>query len=159
MDEPSNELFFPVVPLAEDHVIISSLLTFVFPVIPVLPPTIEQILKLLSVAEKYEMTTALIRIRDCASRRDPPFLCHETAFHVYSLARKYGLLKETREAAEETLKSPMTIQDLEVLDVIPITPGVDLYELWQYRQRVFGILYEGLHFNSDLGLSPSCERP
>ncbi|KAH9174322.1 hypothetical protein EDB89DRAFT_2148919, partial [Lactarius sanguifluus] len=62
----------PVVQVTENHTIISSLLTFVFPVSPILPPTIEQIVELLSVAEKYRMTTALIRIRDCASRRDPP---------------------------------------------------------------------------------------
>ena len=80
------------------------------------------------------MTTALIRIRDCASRRDPPFICPETALHVYSLAREYGLLKETLHAAEETLKSPMTIQDFE--DKLDVIPSVALYELWQYRQRV-----------------------
>jgi hypothetical protein len=124
----------PVIQLAESHAILSSLLTFVFPVLPVLPPTIEQILELISVAEKYDITTALVRIRDCASRRDPPFICPETALHVYSLARKYGLLKEALEAAEETLKSPMTIRDLE--DKLGIVPSVALYELWQYRQRV-----------------------
>ena len=132
--ETKDEPLLPVVQLAESHAIISSLLTFVFPVLPVLPPAIEQILELLSVAEKYEMSVALIRIRDCASRRDPPFICPETALHVYSLARKYGLLKETLGAAEETLKSPMTIQDLE--DKFDIMPSVALYELWQYRQRV-----------------------
>ena len=80
------------------------------------------------------MTTALVRIRDCASRRDPPFICPETALHVYSLAREYGLHKETLEAAEETLKFPMTIQDLE--DKLGIVPSVVLYELWQNRQRI-----------------------
>ena len=80
------------------------------------------------------MTTALVRIRDCASRRNPPFISPETALHVYSLAREYGLHKESLEAAEETLKSPMTIQDLE--DKLGIVPSVALYELWQYRQQV-----------------------
>ncbi|KAH8983110.1 hypothetical protein EDB92DRAFT_1891911 [Lactarius akahatsu] len=124
----------PVVRVAENHTIISSLLTFVFPISSILPPTIEQILELLSVAEKYGMTTALNRIRDCASRRDPPFICPENALHVYCLASNYGLLKETLEAAEVTLKSPMTIQDLE--DKLDTMPGVTLYKLWKYRQRV-----------------------
>ncbi|KAH8996572.1 hypothetical protein EDB83DRAFT_2475055, partial [Lactarius deliciosus] len=124
----------PVVPVAENRTIISSLLTFVLPVSPILPPTIEQILELLSVAEKYRMTTALIRIRDCASRRDPPIICPENALDVYCLASKYGLLKETLEAAEVTLKSPMTIEDLE--DRLDTMPGVALYKLWKYRQRV-----------------------
>ncbi len=129
-DEPS----LPVVQLAESHAIISSLLTFVFPVPPVLPPTIEQILELLSVAQKYEMATTLIRIRDCASRRDPKFICAKTASYVYSLAWKYGLLEEALLAAEETLKSPMTIQNFE--DKLDILPSVALYKLWKYRRRV-----------------------
>ena len=137
-DEAKDEPLLPVVQLAESHAIISSLLTFVFPVLPVLPPTIEQILELLSVAEKYEMSIALIRIRDCAARRDPPFICPETALHIYSLARNHGLLQETLGAAEETLKSPMTIQDLE--DKFDIMPSVALYELWQYRQQVLECL-------------------
>ncbi|KAH8996575.1 hypothetical protein EDB83DRAFT_2276621, partial [Lactarius deliciosus] len=132
----------PVVPVAENDIIISSLLTFVFPVSPILPPTVEQILELLSVAEKYRMTTALIRIRDCASRRDPPFICPENALHVYCLASNYGLLKETLEAAEITLKSPMTIEDLE--DKLDTVLGVTLYKLWKYRQRVLDNLYVSL---------------
>lgn len=40
--------------------IISSLLTFLFPVPPVLPPTIEETLELLSMAQKYQMATTLI---------------------------------------------------------------------------------------------------
>ncbi|KAH9020954.1 hypothetical protein EDB85DRAFT_2152720 [Lactarius pseudohatsudake] len=124
----------PIVPVAEDHTIISSLLTFVFPVSSVLPPTIEQILELLSVAEKYRMTNALTQIRDCASRRDPPFICPENALHVYCLALNYGLIKETLEAAEITLKSPMTVESLE--DKLDTIPGMTLYKLWKYRQRV-----------------------
>ncbi|KAF8263843.1 hypothetical protein EI94DRAFT_552924 [Lactarius quietus] len=103
----------PVVRLPESHTILSSLLTFVFPVTSVLPPTIEQIMELLSVAQKYEMTTTLARIRDCASRRDPPLICANTALQVYSLAWEYGLPEETLLAAKETLRSPMTINTYE----------------------------------------------
>ncbi|KAN0137871.1 hypothetical protein V8E53_004355 [Lactarius tabidus] len=125
---------FPVVQLPEGHTILSSLLTFVFPVPSVLPPTIEQILELLSVAQKYEMATTLTRIRDCASRRDPPFICAETALHVYSLARNYDILEVTLLAAKETLKAPMTIDTYEdKLDLISIPA---LCELWDYRVQV-----------------------
>ncbi|KAF8262049.1 hypothetical protein EI94DRAFT_1833008 [Lactarius quietus] len=55
-----DEPLLPIIQLPENHEIISDLLTFVFPVLPVLPPTIEQIFELLSVAEKYEMLTTLI---------------------------------------------------------------------------------------------------
>ena len=142
-----------VVQLAENRATISSLLTFVFPVIPILPPTIEQILQLLSVAEKYEMATVLIRIRDFASRRDPPLICRQTALKVYSLARKNGLLRETLEAAEETLKYPMTtIQDIESEDELQLDmiTGVALYELWQYRRRVLENLDTNISERSEL---------
>lgn len=76
----------PIIQLPESHAIISSLLTFLFPVPPVLPPTIDQTVELLSVTQKYQMTTALTRIRDCISKREPKFICSENALHVYSLA-------------------------------------------------------------------------
>jgi hypothetical protein len=146
--EIEDEPLLPVIQLEESHQIISSLLTFVFPVIPVLPTTIEQILELLSVAEKYEMTSALVRIRDSASRRNPPFINPETALQVYSLAWKNGLLKEALEAAEESLKSPMTIQDLE--DELDIMPSIALYELWKYRQRVIENICGNLSTDSEV---------
>ncbi|KAH8983115.1 hypothetical protein EDB92DRAFT_1612020 [Lactarius akahatsu] len=86
------------------------------------------------------MTTALIRIRQCASSHDPSFICPENALHVYCLALNHGLLKETLEAAEVTLKSPMTIQDPE--DKLDTIPGVTLHKFWKYRQRVLGNLDE-----------------
>ena len=100
----------------------------------VLPPTMEQILELLSVAQKYEMTTTLTRIRDCLSRRDSSIICAETALHVYSLAWNYGLLEEKILAATETLEIPMTIDAYEdKLDLISIPA---LCELWDYREQV-----------------------
>src|ERR1700761_5804533 len=45
----------PIVHLNENRAILSSLLTFIFPVSPTLPPTTEKTMELLSVAQKYEM--------------------------------------------------------------------------------------------------------
>ncbi|KAI9436796.1 hypothetical protein BJY52DRAFT_1421820 [Lactarius psammicola] len=132
----------PVVQLAESHAILSSLLTFVFPVLPVLPSTIEETLELLSTCQKYKMTTVLIRIRDRAFQRDPSLICPGNALHVYSLAQKYGLRKEALLAAEATLKFPMTIRDYE--DKLDIMPGATFCELWKYRRRVFSNLTEDL---------------
>jgi len=140
--DTNGEALLPVIQLPESHTIISSLLSFLFPVPPVLPPTIEQTLELLSVAQKYQVSTALTRIRDCASRHDPKFICPETALHVYSLAWKYGLLDEALLAAKETLKRPMTIHDFE--DKLDIIPGAALGELWKYRQRVLDNFKEGV---------------
>jgi hypothetical protein len=144
-----DDFLLPVVQLPESHAILSSLLTFVFPVPSFLPPNIEQILELLSVAQKYEMTTTLARIRDCASRRDPSFICAKTALHVYSLAWEYGLLEETLLAAEEALKIPMTIDKFE--DKLELIPIPALCQLWKYRQRVL----DDLSKNFYIGLSSS----
>ena len=83
-------------------------------------------------AQKYEMTSTLARIRDCVSRR-PNLICTKNALHAYSLAWGYGLLEETLLAAEEALKIPMTIDTFEdKLDLIPIPA---LCQLWKYRQK------------------------
>lgn len=143
----NDETLLPIVQLPDSHTIISSLLTFVFPVPPVLPPTIEQTLELLSVAQKYQVTTILSQIRACAFKREPKLICPETALHVYSLAWKYGLVEEALLAAKETLKMPMTIRDFE--DKLDIIPGVALAELWNYRERVLDNVWERLGSESN----------
>ncbi|KAI9441863.1 hypothetical protein H4582DRAFT_2208570 [Lactarius indigo] len=124
--------------LKENHAILSSLITFIFPVSPALPPSIEQTMELLSVAQKYKMDTVLIHIRDRIARQDPPVIHTENAFYVYSLAQKYRLRDEALQAARMTLNSTMTIESLE--DKLDIMPGSFLHELWKYHQRVRGSL-------------------
>ena len=124
--------------LNENCTILSSLLTFIFPVSPTLPPTTKQTMELLSVAQKYEMDSVLTHIRDHIARQSPPFIQPENAFYVYSLAQKYRLRDEALQAARITLNSTMTIEDLE--DKLDIMPGSFLHELWKYHQRVRGNL-------------------
>src|SRR6266702_1842712 len=126
------------VQLNESYTILSSLLTFIFPVSPALPPTTEQTMELLSVAQKYEMDTVLTHIRDRVARQDPPFIHAENAFYVYSLAQKYRLRDEALQAARMTLNITMTIEVLE--DKLDTMPGSFLHELWKYHQRVRGSL-------------------
>ncbi|KAN0137881.1 hypothetical protein V8E53_004365 [Lactarius tabidus] len=128
----------PIVHLNENCSILSSLLTFIFPVSPALPPTAEQTMELLSVAQKYQMDSVVTHIRDRISRQDPPFIRPENALFVYSLAQKYGLRDEALQAARMSLNSTMTIEDLD--DKLDIMPGSFLHELWKYHQRVRGSL-------------------
>jgi hypothetical protein len=132
------ESSFPTVQISCSRVILSSLLTFVFPVPAILPSTVEQTMELLSAAQKYEMGAVLTRIRDRLSRQDPPFIRPENAFHIYSLAQEYGLRDEARQAARISLSISMTFDDLD--DQLEIMPGAFLYELWKYHQRVRGNL-------------------
>jgi hypothetical protein len=131
---PDNTTSLPVVHMPESAVILCSLLTFVLPMPPALPPSVEETMELLSVAQKYEMNHILVHIRGSIALQDPPLICKSNALHVYSLAMKYGLRPEVVQAARYTLKSTLTIENLEgKLDVMP---GDHLHELWRYHQRV-----------------------
>jgi hypothetical protein len=133
---------FPVVRLSDSGDILSSLLSFIIPMTPHLPPTTEKTMELLSVAQKYEMSLALTHIRDHISRQDPPLIREETAFHVYSLAKEYKLREEALQAARLTLKVPMSIEGLE--SKFDFLSGAVLYELWAYHQRVCDYLADDL---------------
>jgi hypothetical protein len=124
----------PYIQLAEHGTILSSLLSFILPVPFNLPSTTEEIMELLSVAQKYEMDSTLAHIRVAIGSQEPPFIRQENAFHIYSLAQKYGLDKEVSRAARMALTFPMTIQSLE--DKFDAMPGAYFHSLWKYYQRV-----------------------
>jgi hypothetical protein len=126
-----------VVQIPVEGAILFSLLTFIFPVPPVLPSTVEHVMELLSVAQMYKMDIVLTHIRGQISQQEPPFIREETAFLIYSLAQNYGLRTEALEAARCTLNfSSMTIEDLAEEDKLDTMPGAFLHELWKYHQRV-----------------------
>ena len=59
----------PAVQLPLDGAILLSLLSYIFPVPHILPPTIEQIMELLSVAQMYKMDVMLTHIRTTSPSR------------------------------------------------------------------------------------------
>ncbi|KAH9166766.1 hypothetical protein EDB89DRAFT_1857100 [Lactarius sanguifluus] len=134
----------PVVELLENKGILYSLLTFIFPVAPVLPSTTEKVMELLSVAQKYQMDSVMTHIRGAISRQDPPFLRPESALHVYFLAQQYELRQEAVQAARVTLRLSMTIEDLGDKLEFPGTTGAYLHELWKYHQQVRTDLKSGV---------------
>ncbi|KAI9450611.1 hypothetical protein BJY52DRAFT_1191703 [Lactarius psammicola] len=138
----STQTRLPEVHLSESSAILSSLLTFIFPVFPIPPSTLEEKMELLSVAQKYEMRSVLTHIRNSLALQDPPFVSPENAFLAYSLAQRYGLRKEATQAARLTLKFVLTIENLE--DKLATMPGAYLHELWKYHQRVLAWLRSDL---------------
>ena len=124
----------PVIMLPESGAILHSLLTFIFPVPPVLPSLTENIMKLLAVAQKYQMDSVLTHARASISRRDPSFILPETALYIYFLAQKYELHQEMLQAARSTLHLSLSIEELE--NKIHFMPGAYLRELWQYHERI-----------------------
>src|SRR5579863_10218268 len=103
----------PVVQLSDSSGILTSLLSFIIPTPAELPPRLEDIMDLLSTAQKYEMDLVLTRIRDHLARQHPSLIRDENTFYAYFLAQKYGLRREADQAARLTLKVPMLIEDLE----------------------------------------------
>ncbi|KAH8984199.1 hypothetical protein EDB86DRAFT_162989 [Lactarius hatsudake] len=155
----SNEEL-PEVQLSDSSTILSSLLTFIFPVTPVLPSTLEETMELLSVAQKYEMSSILTHIRGSLALQDPPFIRRENAFLAYSVARRYGLRKEAIQAARLTLKFTPTVESPK----FGVIPGAHIHELWNYHKAVRAQLLSDLSlpgaaaaFNALDGLK--CTRP
>ena len=157
---PSGEeqVPLPVVRLPESGATLHSLLTLIFPVVPILPSTSEEIMELLAVAQKYQMDSILSHIRGNIAEKDPPFLRPETAFYIYFLARKYELHREAVQAARVTLRISMVIEDLgDVLD-FPGMIGTYLYDLWKYHERVRADLKSGVSRFRESGLPDDVKR-
>jgi len=132
----------PVVQLPESGAILHNLLTFVFPVTPLLPSATEKVMELLSVAQKYQMASVLAHIRLSTTQHSPPSNRMEPALHTYSLAHKYGVHQEALQAAQTMLKYPVTLEDLE--DQLDTMQGTSLYELWKYYENARAILASDL---------------
>jgi len=126
----------PVVHLSESGKILHSLLTFVLPLSPALPSIFEETMELLSVAQKYEMIHVLVHIRGSIALKNPPLINKTNALRVYSLAQKYGLRREMIQAARITLKSTLTIENLQGTLSLDLMPCDHLFGLWKYHQRV-----------------------
>jgi hypothetical protein len=131
-----------VVQLPESGEILLGLLTFIFPISPLLPLTPEENMELLSVAQKYQMGTVLTHIRGSMSRQNLLPTRLEPALCIYSLAQKYGLRQEALQAARTILNYPFTIDFFE--NKFDIMPSAFLYELWKYHERVRDILMSDL---------------
>jgi hypothetical protein len=125
-----------VVHLPVNGTILNSLISYIFPVPPILPSTTEQIMELLSIAQMYKMDVVLTHIRNHIAQQQPSFIRKETAFSVYALAQKYGLCAEALQAARCTLSfSTMNIYDLSEENQLELMPGAFLHDLWKYHQR------------------------
>jgi hypothetical protein len=132
-EEPES---LPVVKLPDRGATLHGLLTFIFPVVPILPSTSDEIMELLAAAQKYKMEPVLTHIRGSIARKDPPFIRPETAFRIYFLAQQYELHEEVVRSARVTLRLPMVIEDLgDKLD-FPGMTGAYLHQLRKYHERV-----------------------
>jgi hypothetical protein len=142
LDHPHDEASLPVIQLPESGAILHNLLTYIFPVTPLVPLTAETFMELLSVAQKYQMNSVLSHIRLSIARHIPPSTQRDSALRMYSLAQKYGLRQEALQAARTILNFPMSIEDLE--EKLDLMSGASFYELWKYYGRLREILASDL---------------
>jgi hypothetical protein len=128
----------PLVKLLESKATLYNLLSFIFPVTPVLPHTAEKIVELLAVAKKYQMDSVMSHIRNAISRQDPHFIRPEAAFQIFFFAQENELHQEAVQAARLTLalRFPMTIEGWEDKLDFPGFTAASLHELWKYHERV-----------------------
>ena len=129
----------PVLQLPESGNILRCLFTFVAPITPRVPSTLEEIMELLSVAQEYQMEVALAHIRASIAQQKLLPTRLEPALRLYALAQKYNLPPEALQAARSILKYPMTIENFYNNDLDSM-PGAFLYKLWDYRETVRTIL-------------------
>ena len=141
-DNANTGASLPMVKLPERGEILRHLLTFIFPETPLLPPTVEEIMKLLFAAQKYQMGTALTHIRGSIARKNSLPTCLEPALQAYALAQKYGLRPEALQTARTIMNYPMTIENL--YNKLNSMPGDSLHELWKYHERVRAVLASDL---------------
>jgi hypothetical protein len=132
----------PVVQLPKRGEIVHCILTFIFPVIPLLPSTPEEAMELLSEAQAYQMGPVLSQIRDRIARHYPQHTHLESVLRMYSLAQKYRLRPEALQTARAILKHPIIMEDFD--DKLENMPGTSLYELWKYYEGVRAILTSDL---------------
>jgi BTB/POZ domain len=141
-DDTDTGVSLPVVQLPDSGKILHYLLTFIFPITPVMPSTHEEAMELLSVAQKYQMGTVLIHIRGSIARQNPLPTRLEPALRIYSLAQKYGLRQEALQTARNILQHPMTVENFD--NMLDFIPGASLYELMKYYESVQAILASAL---------------
>ncbi|KAN0137928.1 hypothetical protein V8E53_004412, partial [Lactarius tabidus] len=134
-----------VVKLPENGATLHNLLTFIFPVDPILPSTSKEIMELLAVAQKYQVKSVLHHIRGIIStRKDLPFIHPETAYCIYFLAQQQGLHQEALQAAQVTLCVPVVLEDLVDKLESSVMTGAYFYKLCKYHEHVRTDLKSGL---------------
>ncbi len=132
----------PVLQLLDRGKILHNLFTFVLPVTPVVPSTLEETMELLSVAQKYQMDFILSSVRERIAQHHPLPTGLEPALRMYSLARTYDLRPESLQAARIIGNYPMTIDDFD--NMFNVIPCSHIYELWKYHEKVRVLLASGL---------------
>ena len=123
----------PVVALPEGAGLLNSLISFLYPVTPVIPDSYQKVFALLAVCQKYEMESVQSNIRSAIYHGKFPAPVEVEAFSAYAIASSMGLVPEAEDAARLTLGLPMTFESLG--EGLRLFKGRALYDLIRYRDE------------------------
>ena len=102
----------PVITLPEDAGLLNSLISLLYPIIPVIPDSYQKVFALLAVCQKYEMESVQPIIRAAIKVGTFPAPVRAEAFSAYAIASGLGLVQEAEDAARLTLGQPMAFESL-----------------------------------------------
>ena len=123
----------PVVALPEDSILLSSLISFLYPVTPAIPDSYQKVFALLAVCQKYDIESVQFIIRAAVKAGKFPAPVKDEAFRAYAIASGLGLVPEAEEAARLTLGQPMTFESLG--EGLRSFKGQALCDLIRYRSK------------------------
>ena len=123
----------PVVQLTEDAELLNNLVSFLYPIAPVIPSSYEKVFALLAACQKYGMAVIQSSIRAEVIRGSFPAPVGTEAFRAYAIASDLGLIPEMESAARLTLGYPMTFESLG--EALQSFKGRVLCDLVCYRKR------------------------
>ncbi|KAI0316423.1 hypothetical protein OF83DRAFT_246103 [Amylostereum chailletii] len=133
---------------------LNTLLSFVFPIDPIIPTTVDDAFGVLNAAQKYDMGGILRLSRILFFDRKDDLVTARNAFRAYGLAFEHGLRGEALHAARLTLDLPMTFD--KIGRDLYTTSGRALCALRKYRVTCFeaslNCLQEASGFTSSLYL-------
>ena len=123
----------PVIALPEDACLLNSLISFLYPVTPVIPDTYQKVFALLAVCQKYEIDSVQSVIRAMIKAGTIPAPVKADGFVAYAIASGLGLVPEAEDAARLTLGQPMTFESLG--EGLRSFKGQALCDLIRYRGK------------------------
>jgi BTB/POZ domain-containing protein len=122
-----------MVQLSEDSELLTSLVSMLYPVRPVIPKSYDKVYHLLVACQKYDMVSVQSSIRAEVNRGEFPAPKGAEAFPAYAMASSRGLIPEMEDAARKTLDYPLTFEILG--EELRLFEGWALRDLASFRKR------------------------
>ena len=111
---PDNEPIdgLPIVQVPENAELLNSLISLLYPILPVKPRSYKKVFTLLATCQKYDMVSTLSYIREEVDRGSFPEIDRSEAFTAFGIASSLGLGPEKDDPAGLTLGLPISFESL-----------------------------------------------